>query len=100
MLNLVNDHEGASHIQCAPRAGLCVVCALSVFLVSLPPPERISFVLHDIFDVPFDTVAAILGRSTPATKMLASRARSRVRLGAPAADTHAAARNVVDAFLT
>ncbi len=72
--------------------------ALYVVMDSLTPAERVSFVLHDVFEVPFDAIAAILGRSTAATKMLASRARGRVRLGAPTADTHAAARNVIDAF--
>jgi RNA polymerase sigma-70 factor (ECF subfamily) len=73
--------------------------ALYVVMDALTPAERVSFVLHDVFELPFDTIAAILGRSTAATKMLASRARGRIRLGAPAADSHSAARNVVDAFL-
>jgi len=74
--------------------------ALYVVMDALTPAERVSFVLHDIFEVPFDAIAAILGRSTAATKMLASRARGRLRLGAPVADIHAAARSVVDAFLS
>ncbi|HEY4456279.1 MAG TPA: sigma-70 family RNA polymerase sigma factor [Pseudonocardiaceae bacterium] len=73
--------------------------ALYVVMDALTPAERVSFVLHDVFEMPFDTIAAILGRSTPATKMLASRARARIRLGAPTADAHSAARNVIDAFL-
>jgi RNA polymerase sigma-70 factor, ECF subfamily len=73
--------------------------ALYVVMDSLTPAERVSFVLHDVFELPFDTIAAILGRSTAAAKMLASRARGRIRLGAPAADSHVAARSVVDAFL-
>jgi RNA polymerase sigma factor (sigma-70 family) len=73
--------------------------ALYVVMDALTPAERVSFVLHDVFEMPFDTIAAILGRSTAATKMLASRARGRIRLGAPAADAHSAARSVVDAFL-
>ena len=40
---------------------------------SLTPAERVSFVLHDVFEIPFDTIAAILDRSTAATKMLAGR---------------------------
>jgi RNA polymerase sigma-70 factor (ECF subfamily) len=72
--------------------------ALYVVMDALTPAERVSFVLHDIFEVPFDAIAAILGRSTAATKMLASRARGRLRLGVPAANTHTAARDVVDAF--
>jgi RNA polymerase sigma-70 factor (ECF subfamily) len=73
--------------------------ALYVVMDALTPAERVSFVLHDIFDIPFDTIAAILGRSTPAAKMLASRARGRLRLGTPPAGTHAAARDVINAFL-
>jgi RNA polymerase sigma factor (sigma-70 family) len=57
--------------------------ALYVVMDALTPAERVSFVLHDIFDIPFDTIAAILGRSTPAAKMLGSRARGRLRLGTP-----------------
>ena len=73
--------------------------ALYVVMDALTPSERVSFVLHDVFEIPFDAIAGILGRSTPATKMLASRARARIRLGAPAAAADAAAREVIDAFL-
>ncbi|MGI5170947.1 sigma-70 family RNA polymerase sigma factor [Spirillospora sp. CA-253888] len=73
--------------------------ALYVVMDALTPAERVSFVLHDVFEMPFDTIASILGRSTAATKMLASRARGRLRLGAPATDANAAARDVIDAFL-
>jgi hypothetical protein len=59
----------------------------------------VSFVLHDVFEIPFDAIASILGRSTAATKMLASRARGRIRLGTPATAADAAAREVVDAFV-
>ena len=52
------------------------------------------------FEMPFDTIAAVLGRTTAATKMLASRVRGRIRLGAPAPDAHSAARGVVDALPT
>jgi RNA polymerase sigma factor (sigma-70 family) len=72
--------------------------ALYVVMDALTPAERVSFVLHDIFEVPFDAIAAALGRSTAATKMLASRARGRIRLGTPVAGADAAAREVVDAF--
>ncbi|MEU5695345.1 sigma-70 family RNA polymerase sigma factor [Actinosynnema sp. NPDC020468] len=71
--------------------------ALYVVMDALTPAERVSFVLHDVFDVPFDAIAAVLGRSTAASKMLASRARGRLRSGPPA-DAHAAARDVVGAF--
>jgi len=73
--------------------------ALYVVMDALTPAERVSFVLHDVFEIPFDTIAAILGRSTAATKMLASRARGRIRLGTPATAADAAARVVVEAFL-
>jgi RNA polymerase sigma factor (sigma-70 family) len=73
--------------------------ALLVVLGSLNPAERLAFVLHDMFAVPFDDIAPILGRSTDATKMLASRARRRVQ-GAPVPDRdRARQREVVDAFL-
>ena len=73
--------------------------ALYVVMDALTPAERVSFVLHDVFEIPFDAIAAILGRSTPAAKMLATRARARVRLGTPATAADTAAREVVEAFL-
>jgi len=73
--------------------------ALYVVMDALSPAERVSFVLHDVFEIPFDTIAATLGRSTAATKMLASRARGRIRLIAPATAADAASREVIDAFL-
>jgi RNA polymerase sigma-70 factor (ECF subfamily) len=74
--------------------------ALLVVLDTLSPGERLAFVLHDLFGVPFDEIAAILGRSPAAARQLASRARRRVR-GAdpdPGAD-RGRQRRVVDAFL-
>ena len=73
--------------------------ALYVVMDALTPAERVSFVLHDVFEIPFDAIAAILGRTTAAAKMLATRARARIRLAAPATAADAAARKVVDAFL-
>jgi len=74
--------------------------ALLVVLDTLSPAERLAFVLHDTFSVPFDRIAAILGRSVPATKMLASRARRRIRASADAVDADVVARwRVVEAFL-
>ncbi|MER6815944.1 sigma-70 family RNA polymerase sigma factor [Spirillospora sp. NPDC000708] len=75
--------------------------ALYVVMDALTPAERVSFVLHDVFEVPFDAIAGVLGRSTAAAKMLASRARGRLRSGAPApsSGSGAAGRDVVDAFL-
>jgi RNA polymerase sigma-70 factor (ECF subfamily) len=74
--------------------------ALQVVIDKLSPAERVAFVLHDMFDVPFDEIAAIAGRTPDATRQLASRARRRVRAtGSPDADI-AAQRAVVDAFFT
>jgi RNA polymerase sigma factor (sigma-70 family) len=74
--------------------------ALLVVLERLNPAERLALVLHDMFAVPFDEIALVLGRSPDAAKMLASRARRRVQGAAPAADPDAASRRrVVDAFL-
>jgi RNA polymerase sigma factor (sigma-70 family) len=63
-----------------------VSLALLVVLESLSPVERLVFVLHDLFAVPFEEISAIVGRSSAATKQLASRARARVRGRVPAAD--------------
>jgi RNA polymerase sigma factor (sigma-70 family) len=53
--------------------------ALMVVLDTLAPAERVAFVLHDVFAIPFDEIAPIVDRSTPATRQLASRARARVQ---------------------
>jgi RNA polymerase sigma-70 factor (ECF subfamily) len=60
--------------------------ALLVVLETLTPPERLAFVLHDMFAVPFDEIAPIVDRSPDATRQLASRARRRVRGAAPLPD--------------
>jgi len=74
--------------------------ALLVVLDRLTPAERLAFVLHDIFALPFEEIAAIVGRSTTATRQLASRARRRVRSGAAAPDPDLIRqREVVGAFL-
>ncbi len=74
--------------------------ALLVVLENLSPPERLAFVLHDMFAVPFDDIAAIVGRSPDAARQLASRARRRVRGAPPEPDVDLAQqREVVDAFL-
>ena len=73
--------------------------ALLVVLESLSPAERLAFVLHDLFAVPFDEIATIVDRTPEATRQLASRARRRVQGGTPAADADPArSRAVVDAF--
>jgi RNA polymerase sigma factor (sigma-70 family) len=74
--------------------------ALLVVLETLSPAERLAFVLHDVFGVPFGEIAPIVGRSPTAARQLASRARRRVRGGAAAPDADPARqREVVDAFL-
>ncbi|GAA5610862.1 sigma-70 family RNA polymerase sigma factor [Streptomyces platensis] len=73
--------------------------ALLVVLETLTPAERLAFVLHDMFAVPFDEVAPLVDRTPAAARQLASRARRRVQ-GAPAPDTDLARQQeVVDAFL-
>jgi RNA polymerase sigma factor (sigma-70 family) len=74
--------------------------ALLVVLETLAPAERLAFVLHDMFAVPFDEIAPIVGRSPTATRQLASRARRRVRGAATSPDADLTRqREVVDAFL-
>jgi RNA polymerase sigma-70 factor, ECF subfamily len=75
--------------------------ALQVVLETLPPAERLAFVLHDMFDLPFEEIAPVVGRTPTAARQLASRARRRVRgaddARAPDRDT-ARQRDIVDAF--
>jgi RNA polymerase sigma factor (sigma-70 family) len=74
--------------------------ALLVILEALGPAERLAFVLHDMFDVSFDEIAPIVGRSPTAARQLASRARRRVQGAAPAPDCNLSRqREVVNAFL-
>jgi RNA polymerase sigma-70 factor (ECF subfamily) len=96
------DHHGPDHesperdVVLADSVGL----ALLVVLETLSPPERLSFVLHDVFGLPFEEIAPIVDRTPAATRQLASRARRRVRSDAPDPDADIAVqRGVVDAFL-
>lgn len=74
--------------------------ALLVVLDTLGPAERLAFVLHDLFDLPFDEIGSIIGRSPTAAKQLASRARRRVRRSRARSDgSRVRQREVVDAFL-
>jgi RNA polymerase sigma factor (sigma-70 family) len=85
------DHEALL----ADSVGL----ALLVVLDTLGPAERLAFVLHDMFGVPFDEIAGMVDRSPDAARQLASRARRRVQGAAPVPDADLAAqRRVVDAF--
>lgn len=75
--------------------------ALLVVLERLSPAQRVAFVLHDVFAVPFETIAGLLDRSPEAAKKLASRARGRVRSGPPTDPRRAADHlEIVEAFLT
>ena len=87
--------DPAREAELADSVGL----ALLVVLDTLTPSERLAFVLHDMFAVPFADIAPILGRSVDASKMLASRARHRVRAAqVPRSDPHRQ-RTLVEAFL-
>lgn len=70
-----------------------------VVLQKLRPAERVAFVLHDMFDIPFDEIAPIVGRSTSAARQLASRARRRVRPPLDPEMPTAEQRKAVDSFL-
>lgn len=73
--------------------------ALMVVLDTLDPAERLAFVLHDMFGIPFDEIAPILGRTTAAARQLASRARRRVQGQEASSGTRAERHAVVTAFL-
>jgi RNA polymerase sigma-70 factor (ECF subfamily) len=88
--------DPANDAEMADSVGL----ALLVVLDLLEPAERLAFVLHDVFAVPFDEIAEITHRSPVAARQLASRARRRIREAAPSPDADLRVqRRVVDAFL-
>jgi RNA polymerase sigma factor (sigma-70 family) len=90
-----DDFDPEQEALLADSVGL----ALLVVLETLTPAERLAFVLHDMFAVPFGEIAEIVGRTPDATRQLASRARRRVR-GAPEPDVDLAEqRKVTDAFV-
>ncbi|MFB8005120.1 sigma-70 family RNA polymerase sigma factor [Nocardia sp. NPDC056000] len=97
----LDDHE-PEELVAGPEhevvLGDSIGLALLVVLDELSPPERLSFVLHDMFAVPFDEIAPIVGRTPTAARQLASRARRRVQ-GARAVADRDRQREVVDAFL-
>lgn len=95
----VNDSGGIDPEQEALLAD-SIGPALLVILHTLPPAERLAFVLHDIFTVPFGDIAAIVGRSPAAARQLASRGRRRVQGVAPVLGTEPSRqRSIVEAFL-
>lgn len=98
-------HQGPSDPEKEALLADSVGIALLIVLDKLNPAERIAFVLHDMFDVSFDEIASIVGRSPAAARQLASRARRRVQGAGTSSqpDLHAdlkPQRQVVDAFLT
>jgi RNA polymerase sigma factor (sigma-70 family) len=96
----VVSREDGSHPEQEALLADSVGLALLVVLETLAPAERLAFVLHDLFAVPFDEIAPIVGRTPTAARQLASRARRRVQ-GAPTAPDAdlARQREVVDAFI-
>jgi len=96
----IGSREGGTDPESEMLMADSVGLALLVVLETLAPAERLAFVLHDLFAVPFDEIAPIVGRSSTATRQLASRARRRVRGKATVSSADLARqREVVDAFL-
>jgi RNA polymerase sigma-70 factor (ECF subfamily) len=92
--------EGAEHPESEAVLADSVGLALLVVLDNLSPAERLAFVLHDTFAVPFDEIAAVMGRTPAAVRQLASRARRRVQAPASSPEPdRRRQREVVDAFL-
>jgi RNA polymerase sigma factor (sigma-70 family) len=95
IVDAVGEPDPEHQAMLADAVGL----ALFVILDTLPPAERLAFVLHDVFAIPFDQIAPIVERSPEATRKLASRARRRIHDAAPSPDTDLVAQHaVVDAF--
>jgi RNA polymerase sigma factor (sigma-70 family) len=90
------DESPEDKVLAADAVGLAAL----VVLDSLAPSERVAFVLHDMFAMPFEEIAPIVGRSSVATRQLASRARRRVQGATPPQVGFAQRRAVVDAFVT
>jgi len=96
---VVEDVDGSGP-DAARRLADAIGVGLVVVLDLLTPAERIAFVLHDVFDVPFDDIAPVLDKTAAATRQLASRARRRVQgVSATAEGDRLRQRTLVDAFL-
>jgi RNA polymerase sigma-70 factor (ECF subfamily) len=94
------DHPAVTDPEQEAMLADSVGLALLVVLETLSPAERLAFVLHDMFSMPFDEIAPVLDRTETATRQLASRARRRVRGAHPEPDADLGERRaVVDAFL-
>lgn len=97
---LPSDNEQVPDPEREALLGDSVGLALQIVLDTLTPAERVAFVLHDMFAVPFDEIAQIVGRSAEATRQLASRARRRVQGTSPAVQGDVLRRRrIVEAFL-
>jgi RNA polymerase sigma-70 factor (ECF subfamily) len=93
--------DGVGEVDPEHQAMLADAVGLALFVIldTLPPAERLAFVLHDVFAIPFDQIAPVVERSPEATRKLASRARRRIQEAAPSPDTDLMAQHaVVDAF--
>jgi RNA polymerase sigma factor (sigma-70 family) len=98
--DLIMDRTGRADPETEAVLADSVGLALLVVLETLTPAERLAFVLHDMFAVPFDEIAPIVDRTPEAARQLASRARRRVRGADPGSEPDLARqREVVDAFL-
>ena len=91
-----DERDPEHEVELSESVGL----ALLAVLETLAPAERVAFVLHDMFDLPFDEIGSIVGRSPTAARQLASRARRRVRRATTAPDANRTRqRELVEAFL-
>jgi RNA polymerase sigma factor (sigma-70 family) len=96
IVNAEDETNPEHEVLLADSVGL----AMLVVLETLDPAERLAFVLHDMFAMPFDEIAPIVGRSPAAARQLASRARRRVQGAATVSDAdRSRQREIVDAFL-
>jgi len=94
------DRAGGVDLEHEALLADSVGLALLVVLETLSPPERLAFVLHDMFGVPFEEIAPLVDRTPAAARQLASRARRRVRARPVTPDVDVSAqREVIDAFL-
>ena len=97
IIDTAADDDPAEQALLADTVGL----ALLVVLETLTPNERLAYVMHDMFGLPFDEIGPMIDRSTDTARQLASRARRRVRAHTPPADTDVSKqREIIDAFLT
>src|SRR5438876_1193351 len=90
-----SSHDPEQELPLANSVGLALLLSLD----KLEPAERLAFVLHDRFALPFDEIAEVVGRSTDATRQLASRARRRIQGSPPPQADRSRQREIVEAYL-